>query len=318
MSLKNWFIKQQMRRQKDYLKSLSINDLRNEMEFAFGSLEMPKTAVVSELKIHDYIHGRWIKDDLSTKEGVILYFHGGGFCQGSSKSYQRCGYDVVSVTGIPMLIPDYRLAPEHPFPAAIYDCVKSYDYLLGLGYPEQKIAFVADSAGASLALSTISVLRKRNALLPAALVLLSPCVSVEMYEDTNIYRDLEKKDIILSEKILRTCSAAYLNGHDPKDPLVSPIYANLKKFPPMFISIGTDDMLIDTARLFYTRALDFGVEAKFYVNEGCMHAHHLLGLYVPEAEKTISKAAIFLRQYLGLSLKYEHHKIDPIHFENDQ
>jgi monoterpene epsilon-lactone hydrolase len=317
MSLKSWFIKQQIRRQKDYFNNLSIMDLRNEMEAAFATLPMPQTAVVSESRFAKNLHGKWIKDDLSDTNSVLLYLHGGGFCQGSSQSYQRSGYDLVSITGIQMFLPDYRLAPESPFPAAIYDCVKAYDFLVEEGYAPDKIAIVADSAGSALALSTVSVLKKRNASLPACLVLLSPCVTVEMYDDSHIYRDLEQKDVMLSEKILRTFSNAYLNGHDPKDPLASPIYADLTGFPPIFISIGTDDMLIDSARSFYMRALDHSVDACFYVNDGCMHAHHLLGLYVPEAEETISKASVFLRKKLNLGLSYKHHKIPQVHLDKD-
>lgn len=312
MSLKAWLIKRQIRMQKDFLHDLSIDEIRQEVDRAWGTVPLPKSARVTEVSIDETINARWIKDQYSTTKQIILYFHGGGFCQGSSKSYQHSCYDIVAVSGIQMLVPDYRLAPEHPFPAAIYDSVTAYDYLIGLGFSPKNICIVADSAGASLALGLISTLIRRNATLPVAMGLLSPCVTVEMYHDSQIYRDLEKKDIMLSEKILRRFSAAYLKGHNPKDPLASPIYSDLTGYPPMFISVGTEDMLIDSIKKFYMRALDCKLETEFWVNDGCMHVHHLLGLYVPEAESTLLKLSLFLRKKLKIKLKYPHHHVSKL------
>lgn len=298
MSLKNWYIKQQLKIQKDDLSKLTIIERRKQFELTMANLVNPIKAKTVDVKIEDRIRGRFISQNNMKKESIILYFHGGGFCMGTLDSYQNPCIDIVDTTKIKLFLPEYRLAPENPFPMGLYDCVKAYDYLLTLGYQPKNIIFIGDSAGANLALSTVLILKKRNAILPCCLVLLSPCTMVEMYEDNNVYQDMEKKDVLLSAKILRLWAKAYRNKFHPKDPFVSPIYANLSDFPPMLINIGTDDMLLDSARLFHTRALDYGVDSTFIVNEGHFHAHQLLHYYIPEAKVIMKSISNFINKHL--------------------
>ena len=301
MSLKNWYIKQQLKVNKDNLSKLSILDRRKQFEMNMASLVNPHKVITNDVLINnDTIKGRFISQPNIKKGCIILYLHGGGFCMGTLDSYQNPCSDIVSSTKIKVFLPEYRLAPENPFPSPLFDCVKAYDYLVDLGYDPKKIVLMGDSAGANLVLSTMLILKKRNAKLPCCSVLLSPCTMVEMYEDNNIYEDMEKKDVLLSAKILRLWAKAYRSKYHPKDPFVSPIYANLSDLPPMFISIGTDDMLLDSARLFHMRALDYGVDSTFSVNEGCFHAHHLLHYYIPEAKVSMKLITNFINKQLTL------------------
>lgn len=298
MSLKNWFIKQQLKIQKDELSKLSIVERRKRFELTMSNLVNPIKAITDDVKLDNNIRGRFISQSKMKKECIILYFHGGGFCMGTLDSYLNPCIDIVNATKMKLFLPEYRLAPENPFPCGLYDCVKAYDYLLSLGYKSENIVFIGDSAGANLALSTVLVLKKRNAKLPSCMVLLSPCTMVEMHDDDRIYDDMEKRDVLLSAKILRLWTKAYCQGSDSKDPFVSPIYANLTGFPPILINIGTDDMLLDSARLFHTRALDFGVDSTFLVNEGHFHAYQLLHYYIPEAQVIMKSISKFVNKHL--------------------
>lgn len=298
MSLKNWFIKQQLKIQKDELSKLTIMERRERFELTMGNLNSPYKVIQNDVLVDNRIKARFLTHPTVKKDAVILYFHGGGFCMGTLDSYLHPCTDIVHATKVKLFLPQYRLAPENPFPAGLYDCVKSYDYLLSLGYSPKNIVFVGDSAGANLALSTSLILKKRNAQQPSCLVLLSPCTMVEMYDDNNIYLDMEKRDVLLSANILRRWSEAYRNKYDSKDPFVSPIYANLSNLPPILINIGTDDMLLDAARLFHMRALDYGVDSTFIVNEGCFHAHHLLHYYIPEAKVIMKTLTSFMNKHL--------------------
>lgn len=298
MSLKNWFIKQQLKIQKDELSRLSIVERRQRFELTMSNLINPIKAITNDVVMQNNIRGRFITQKKVHEQSIILYFHGGGFCMGTLDSYLNPCIDIVESTKMKLFLPEYRLAPEHPFPCGLYDCVKAYDYLLSLGYKSKNIVFIGDSAGANLALSTALVLKKRNAVMPGCMVLLSPCTMVEMYDDDKIYEDLENRDVLLSAKILRLWTKAYCQGYHSKDPFISPIYANLAGLPPMLINIGTDDMLLDSARLFHTRALDYGVDSTFLVNEGHFHAYQLLHYYIPEAQVIMKSISKFVNKHL--------------------
>ena len=298
MSLKNWFIKQQLKIKKEDLTELSVLERRKRFEITLSNLALTSEAQTKDVMIDNHLKARWIMQPKTKKDVVGLYFHGGGFCMGSLDSYQNPCADIVNATNLNLLLPNYRLAPENPFPAGLYDCVKAYDYLIAKGYDPRKIVFLGDSAGANLALSTALILKNRHACMPACMVLMSPCTVVEMYDDDNIYLDMEKKDVLLSAKILRIWAKAYNNKYNTKDPLVSPLYANLSGLPPLLITIGTDDMLLDSARLFHMRALDYGVDSTFIVNEGCFHAHQLLHYYIPEAQAIMQSIKRFMFKHL--------------------
>lgn len=300
MSLKNWFIKQHLKNMKDELNRLTIMERRKQFELTLGSITSPHEALTQDIEILPHLKARWIFDDHCRKEQVILYFHGGGFCMGTLDSYQATCTDIMHEVGIQVLLVDYRLAPEHPFPAGLYDCVAAYDFLLKEGYLPENIAFVGDSAGCNISLATALTLLKRHVRLPSCIVMLSPCTLVEMYDDDEIYHDIEKKDVFLSAHILRIWSKAYRNGISSKDPLVSPLYANLTGMPSLFITIGTDDMLLEPARLFHMRALDHGVDSTMEVKEGCFHAHQMLHAYIPEGIEVMKHVAQFIKKKLGI------------------
>lgn len=299
MSLKNWFIKQHLKNMKDELNRLTILERRKQFEMTLGSITSPYEALTQDVDVLPDLKARWIYDHRCSKEQVMLYFHGGGFCMGSLNSYQATCTDIMHEVGVQMFLVDYRLAPEHPFPAGLYDCLAAYDYLLAEGYTPDNIAFVSDSAGSNIALATALILLKRHVQLPSCIVMLSPCTLVEMYDDDCIYHDIEKKDVFLSAHFLRIWSKAYRQGVSSKDPLVSPLYANLTGLPPIYITIGTDDMLLEPARLFHMRALDYGVDATLDVKEGCFHAHQMLHAYIPEGIEVMKNIATFIKKNLA-------------------
>lgn len=298
MSFNNWFIKKRFMLNKEEMSALSILERREQFEKGMALLKGDYDVYTEDVILNKNLKSRWIKGKNTRDDAVILYFHGGGFCMGTIDCYTNPCSSLVDLTQINLFLPEYRLAPENPFPAGLFDCVCAYDYLIECGYEPNKIIFVGDSAGANLALSTSLILDKRNAIMPSSLALMSPCTAVEMYDDDNVYVDMEKSDALLSARILRLWSKAYRGGYDSKDPLISPVYANLSNLPPIFMNIGTSDMLCDSARLFHMRALDYGVDSTFITNEGCFHSHHLFSNYIPEAQKGIESMKKFIEKKL--------------------
>ncbi|MFJ9370765.1 alpha/beta hydrolase [Nocardia sp. NPDC101769] len=229
--------------------------------------------------------------------GTILYFHGGGFVFGSPQTAMSLTANLVTRTGFRAFSLDYRLAPEHPFPAAIDDTLSAYRALLDSGEDPSAIVFAGDSAGGGLTVTTCLAARDAGLPLPAAIVAFSPGLDA-----TRSGESMDTKagiDPIFTRDGLEYTGAMYLAGQDPHQPLLSPaILADLTGFPPMLLQAGGNEMILDDSTRLAARARDAGVDVILDITADVPHVFQSFTGLLDEADQALDRAAHFLSQHL--------------------
>ena len=223
---------------------------------------------------------------------TVVYLHGGGYVMGSPHSHRKLAGDVSRAAGARVLVPDYPLAPEHPFPAAIEAVCAFYEALVATAAPE-RLAIAGDSAGGGLTAATLISLRDRGARLPAASVLISPWL--DLVREAAVDAGLAARDPIVSAEDLDVFRRWYLCGTDAHEPLASPVLADLRGLPPMLIQVGSDEIVVDDSRRFAERC----VSAELEVWDEMVHVWHVFAGRVPEASAAVERIGAFLRTHLG-------------------
>lgn len=238
------------------------------------------------------VSGEWLLPKTGDGGRVILYLHGGGYALGSPLSHR----DMVGAMGdaahARAFLADYRLAPEHPFPAAVEDAVAAYRGLLEMGIDPAKLCIAGDSAGGGLTVATLVALRDGGLPLPAAGICISPWADLTC--SSNSMTSMAEADPMLRPDALRWMAGLYLNGQDPKSPLASPVFADLKGLPPLLIQVGTEEALYDDAITLSRVAHEAGVDATLEVWEGMMHVWHLMAKLIPEGKRAIEAIGAFV------------------------
>jgi epsilon-lactone hydrolase len=229
-------------------------------------------------------------------ERVLVYFHGGGFISGSKESHRKIAAHLSKAAGCRALIPDYRLAPEHPFPAQLEDALAVYDWLLTTGYEPSKIAFAGESAGGNIATTATLALKRDGRPLPAAIVAFSPWYDME--GKGNTLESNAATDAFFSREMILGTAAMFLGGHSPTDPLANPLYSDPAGLPPIFLTCGTEETLQDHAERFATLARRAGVEVVLQVEEGMQHFYQCMVGRAPEADASIAEAGEWLNKQL--------------------
>lgn len=224
---------------------------------------------------------------------VVLYLHGGGYSLGSARSHRALAQRIAFEARARVVVPDYRLAPEHVFPAAVEDAVASFQWLLATGVPPERIAVAGDSAGAGLALALLVSLRDAGAPLPACAVLLSPFADLECRGAT--YTTLAASDPIVSREMGIGMGRAYVGDGDPSDPLASPVRAKLTGLPPLYIQVGSREVVLDDARAIARHAHEAGVPVQLDVWQGMVHAWHLFASALGDGRRAIEDLSSFIR-----------------------
>lgn len=239
----------------------------------------------------------WVRMPGAAIDGVVLWLHGGGYVIGSPHTYRRFGADVSTATGLPVLLPDYRLAPEHPHPAAVHDAVAAYRWLLDQGIRPSRIAIGGDSAGGGLTIATLVALREAGVALPAAAAVLSPWVDLTLTSST--WETRAHLDPLVGRHNAPEMAAAYLGGLDPKTPLASPVHADLRGLPPLLILVGDHEVLLDDSRTLATNARAVGVDVTL---EEYAELHHVWPVFTPdttEGSEAVATLAAFWRKHLA-------------------
>jgi acetyl esterase/lipase len=226
----------------------------------------------------------------ATPTGTVLYLHGGAYCVGSPATHRSITTRLARLTGASVFAANYRLAPEHPFPAAVDDAVAAYRGMLATGFGPECIAIAGDSAGGGLALATTLRLRELGQPLPAALVLFSPWVDLGAPD-----RGPEPAgEVMVSLPWVNECALAYLDGKDPADPLASPINGDLRGLPPTLIQVGQDEILLQDSRRLQ-QALDaVAVEVALQEYPRRWHVFQTNAGVLADADRALASAAAFI------------------------
>lgn len=227
---------------------------------------------------------------------VLLYFHGGGYCSGSIASHRGMVVEAGRAAQMRTLAVGYRLAPEHPFPAAIEDALTAYRFLLGQGIIPSAIALGGDSAGGGLSLALMLRLHAEGEPLPACAWLVSPWVDLSMTGES--LKTKASADPLIQKDYLDELASAYLNGHDPGDPLVSPLKASLDGLPPLLIQAGSDETLLDDATRIAARAGAADVAVTLEIWPHMIHAWPLWADRLEEGRLALSSAGAYLKMRL--------------------
>jgi epsilon-lactone hydrolase len=238
-----------------------------------------------------------ITPDEVTSGGTILYFHGGGWVYGSPRTAASLTAALVRHVGAAAVLPEYRLAPEHPFPAALEDGLAAYRALLASGVPAERIALAGDSSGGGLAVGLLLLARDAGLPMPACAVLFSAGLDATR---TGASMD-GKRDVdpLFDRVSLARLSAHYLAGAEPRQPLVSPaVVGDLSGLPPTLLQVGTNEVLLDDSTRFAARAADAGVDVVLDVTDDVPHVFQSLHAYLDEAVDALERAADFLRRHL--------------------
>ena len=221
---------------------------------------------------------------------TVLYLHGGGYVIGSAFGYQSQAGALAAAALTAILVPDYRLAPEHPFPAALEDAQRAYLWLRDQAPDPNAIVVAGDSAGGGLALSLLLALKRDGLPLPAASVILCPWLDLTL-------RTASASDAPLAtDDDVRRCVEAYLSGHPADDPIVDPLHADLSGLPPMLVQAATGDARLVDAKALATNAQDHGVDARLELFPVQAHAFQLFWSFLPEAADAIEAAGAFIRE----------------------
>jgi|HubBroStandDraft_1064217.scaffolds.fasta_scaffold00076_36 monoterpene epsilon-lactone hydrolase len=230
---------------------------------------------------------------------TILYLHGGGYVIGSPVQYRHLAGAIVEAAQATLVMLDYRLAPEHPYPAAVEDALAAYRRLLEQGQNPAQLIVAGDSAGGGLTVSTLIRARDEGLALPAAAVLISPWTDLAHTGDT--LKTLAGRDPSFDEAVLVEMADHYLGGVDPTTPLASPLYADLSGLPPLLIQVGAEEMLLDDSVRLDRRAREHGVESVLEVWEEMVHSWHFYYPQLEEGRAAILRLGAFIRAAVGSS-----------------
>jgi len=284
------------------LKERRKNEIKKRVEEGRGGMEeLSRLApLFKDTKLETVVAGgvpaAWVITPEIVKDRAILYLHGGGYIQGTITSHQDLTQRISSVSKTKVLILNYRLAPEHPFPAALDDAVCAYKWLISSErYNPKNLIIAGDSAGGGLTIATLVKLRDQGIPLPAAGVCLSPWTDLALTGDSMKLKLHD--DPFISPDGLMFDASLYLGKTDPKNPFASPLYADFKGLPPLCIQVGSAEILLDDATRLATRAREAGVEVQLDIWEDMVHVFQAFAVMTPEGTEGIKKIGEFIKKF---------------------
>lgn len=239
------------------------------------------------------VKAEWVTAPNADAGRAILYLHGGGYVIGSINTHRSLAARLSRAAKVRVLVIDYRLAPENPFPAAVEDSVAAYRWMLSTGLKAPRIAVAGDSAGGGLTVATLVAIRDAKLELPGAGVCLSPWVDLEGIGDSMTSK--AAADPLVQKEGLVEMAAAYLAGKNPRTPLAAPLYADLAGLPPLLIQVGTAETLLDDSTRLAERARKAGVKVTLEPWENMIHVWQIFAPMLDEGQKAIEKIGEFVR-----------------------
>lgn len=228
---------------------------------------------------------------------IVLYFHGGGYVLGSLKSSLLLCVPLAEALALPVCMFEYRLAPEHPYPAALEDALSVYHWLRSSGYQNEQIVFLGDSAGGGLALATAMALRDRGEPLPAALLLYSPWT--DLTNSSASHRTNAGRDVMLTTDMLQRWARLYAGSRPLEEPYISPRFGTFAGLPPMLVQVDESEILLDDSRLVADAARAAGVPVELEIWQGLWHVWPAVGNMIPETTLSFQRIQDFLSRILN-------------------
>lgn len=241
------------------------------------------------------IKSEWLIPKGSPEKKLLFYVHGGGYVSGSCNDHRSFVSRLADNCGLKTLQYEYRLAPEHPYPAALDDSISVYKEILNRGYSPEDIVFAGESAGGGLVLAMLVALRDKNHTLPKGAVAITPWTDLSCSSET--YRTKNRYSVAPTDSWI-VFRNHYVADGDVKDPYISPLNANLTNLPPLYINAGDEDELYDDGRLFAEKAKKAGVDVVFKTGKGQVHCYPLMAPLFPEATEAMEEIVDFITSQL--------------------
>lgn len=273
-------------------ETFSVKDFRESVDRASAKVKLPQEATAQKVLV-DGIAAEWIIPRNPMKDKVLLYIHGGGFISGSCLTHRMHVAKFAIGCELKALVFDYRLAPEHPFPAAVHDCVEAYRWLLNQGYKPDDIIVGGESAGATLTLSLLLALKEEGIKQPKAAFSISPVTDLRCVTPSFTYN--ASKDVAPMGS-WTVWTNMYIADNDPTNPLLSPQFGNFEGIPPLYICVGTHEIHYDDCVSIARLARQHGVDVTLREWPGMIHAFPLLSPLFPEAKLALHEICGFVRR----------------------
>ncbi len=239
------------------------------------------------------VPSEWVAAPGTDATRAVLYLHGGGYAIGSLNTHRRLAYDISAASGARVLVIDYRLAPEHPFPAAVEDAAKAWNWLLQQGLSPARLAIAGDSAGGGLTIATLVNLRDRKIALPACAVAISPWVDLEGIGNSMTARAAQ--DPMVQKPGLDWMAGMYLNGQSARSPLAAPLHADMKGLPPVLIQVGSAETLLDDATRIAEKLHAAGGEVRLAIWPNMLHVFPFFAPILSEGRDGCIEIGTFIR-----------------------
>jgi monoterpene epsilon-lactone hydrolase len=272
--------------------SLTTAERRAQYERAEKVFPTPPDVKVERVNV-PAAPAEWLRPPSAVPGRVVLYLHGGGYVIGSPRSHRHLAAAIAGAAGASALLLDYRLAPEHPFPAAVEDATAAYRWLLDQATAPEHIVIAGDSAGGGLTVATVLALREARVPLPAGGVCISPWLDLTCSGAS--YATKAAADPIVRRAGVEEMARAYLGATPPRTPLASPLFADLRGLPPLLIQVGSDEVLLDDAVQLAERAKAAGVDATLEIYDRMIHVWHWFLPMLDEAQTAVEAIGRFVR-----------------------
>jgi len=256
-----------------------------------------KTDTEPELKkiYINHIPGAWIYPEHIRKDNVMLYLHGGGFIAGSINSHKNLAAGIAKASKVSALIIEYRLAPEHPFPAGLNDALTAYEWLLNHGFPSDKICLGGDSAGGGLALSLLLKIKEKKLPMPCAAALISPWTDLTCKNPS--HREHQKKDPMINQHMLFHASRLYTGGKNLDHYLVSPANGDFEGLCPLLVQAGSLEVLMDDAVHLAEKAENAGVKVTLDIWPDMFHVWHFFSKFLVQGRAAVAEIGKFIQSH---------------------
>ena len=270
----------------------TVDQARRGMENLTKLARLPSKTKVEKITF-DSISAEWVCASEAHEDRVILFLHGGGYTMCSPNTHREMAAYISMASGAKVLLPDYRLAPEHPFPAALEDATSAYHWLLDTGLTGENIAIAGDSAGGGLSIATSISLRDAGGQAPASIACIAPWTDLEMSGDS--IKTNAEIEPMLNLQSMNNMASGYIGDADPRSPLISPLYADLKGIPPLLIHVGSDEMLLDDSKRIAEKAKSAEVDVTLKIYDKMWHVFHMYAKFMPEAKDALEHIGSFIR-----------------------